>query len=271
MNMNQTLQKIACRTTLFFKQNSSSILTGAAAIGLLATAVAAAVETPKAMTRLNIAKEKKGEDLTPVESVVTVAPAYIPAAIIGASTIACIFGANVLSQHKQAALASAYALADSTYRQYRGKVVELLGKDTDERIIDAIAKEKRNEDTIISSSGGFCALNSLPYTGEVVTFYDEFRGTYFEAPMDAVLNAEYHLNRNFSIGGFVTLNDFYRFLGLEEIEFGDVLGWSAYKMASEWESSWIDFNHRLTTMDDGFECYIIEMPIPPTEDFYEEW
>ena len=269
--MNTTAQTIACHVTHFFKRHASSILTGAAAVGVIATAVAVATETPNAMKRLDKAKEEKGEDLTTVETVIIAAPAYIPAATIAASTVICIFGANVLNQRQQAGLASAYALADTTYRKYRGKVKELLGVETDNKIIDAIAMDERDEDTVISCIGGFDDIQSMPYTGETVTFYDEFRGTYFEAPMDAVLNAEYHLNRNFALGGIVTLNDFYDFLGLEHIELGDVLGWSAYKLADDWGACWIDFNHRKTTLDDGLECYILEYVYPPTEDYYEEY
>lgn len=269
--MSETTQRLACHIGHFLKRHASSILTGAAAIGVLATAVAVATETPKAMKRLDKAKEEKGEDLTTVETVIVAAPAYIPAATIAVSTITCIFGANVLNRNQQAALASAYALADTSYKKYRGKVKELFGIETDNKVIDAIAMDRRKEDTVISCVGGFTECNSMPYTGEVVTFYDEYRGAYFEAPMDAVLNAEYHLNRNFSIGGIVSLNDFYDLLGLEGIECGDAIGWSAYQLAYEWDASWIDFNHRKTTLDDGLECYILEFVYPPTEDYYEEY
>ena len=269
--MNETVQRLAYHAGHFFKRHASSILAGAAAVGVIATAVAVATETPKAMKRLDKAKEEKGEDLTTVETVIVAAPVYIPAATIAVSTIACIFGANVLNRNQQAALASAYALADASYKKYRGKVKELLGIETDNKIADAIAMDKRKEDAVISCVGGFTECHSMPYTGEVVTFYDEYRGTYFEAPMDAVLNAEYHLNRNFAICGIVALNDFYDLLGLKGIECGDAVGWSAYKLACDWDASWIDFNHRKTTLEDGLECYILEFVYPPTEDYYEEY
>ena len=82
---------------LFLKRNSSTILTCIGAAGVIATSVLAVKATPKAMALLEQSEEEKGEKLTNMEKVQVAGPAYIPAAIVGASTIACIFGANVLS------------------------------------------------------------------------------------------------------------------------------------------------------------------------------
>lgn len=44
---------------------------------------------------------------------------YIPTAAFGLSTIACIMGANALNSRKQAALTSAYALINQSYKEYK--------------------------------------------------------------------------------------------------------------------------------------------------------
>lgn len=51
----------------------------------------------------------------------------------------------------------------------------------------------------------------------MVLFYDGYSQRYFESKISQVLQAEYHLNRNFAIGADVTLNDFYLFLGIDRI------------------------------------------------------
>mgnify|MGYP000867048717 CR=1 FL=1 len=91
----------------------------------------------------------------------------------------------------------------------------------------------------------------------------------FNMPISQVLQAEYHLNRNFALGGgFITLNQFYEFLGIEPVPGGDEVGW----MVSD-GLYWVDFDHQRTVVDDGLngevECWIIDAPFPPVT--YEEW
>lgn len=265
MNANQTLQKLYSKSKLYLKKHSPIILTFVGAAGVVVTAVAVAKATPKAMKRVEKATDEKGEELTTMEAVVAAAPAYIPAAAIGASTIVCIFGANALNKRQQAALTSAYALVDRAYKDYRGKTKELLGEETDIQIREAIAKDKRNEDVVAYAPG----ITTLVSKGEKMLFYDEYRSKYFEASMEEVLNAEYHLNRNFSFRGCASLNEFYEFLGLEKTDFGDVLGWSFNEMAEGGLMPWIDFDHHLTKMDDGLECCIISPVWSPVSNYDE--
>ena len=61
------------------------------------------------------------------------------------------------------------------------------------------------------------------------------------------------------------MNEFYEFLGLEQTDYGGEVGW----VIEYNDSFWIDFNHRKVTMDDGLECYIIEMMFEPTTNWKE--
>ena len=70
-----------------------------------------------------------------------------------------------------------------------------------------------------------------------------------------MLEAEYHLNRNWHLGRrYLCKMSFLRFLGIEHIDCGDELGWY-------WSDGidWIDFNHHKTVLDDGLEVYVIDM------------
>jgi hypothetical protein len=262
MNAEQMLQKACHKSMMFLKRNSSTILTSVGAIGVVATAVMAAKATPKALELVKEATDEKGEELTKMEVFQVAAPAYIPSVVVGASTIACIFGANVLNHRHQASLASAYALVDSAYKDYRNKVKELYGSETDRNIRAAIAKDKCTE--LGAYAPGY---DSLDISGEQRLFYEEYRGKYFETTIENVQNAEYHLNRNFAMRGDTNLNEFYSFLGLEPTEEGYVLGWDCCKLAEEYDTYWIDFNHETVTLDDGLECCIIHFPTPPVADY----
>ena len=234
---------------LFFKRNASIILTCVGGIGVVATAVIAVKDTPKAMQIIEKAKEEKGEDLTTAEKIKVAGPAYIPAIAIGISTLACIFGANALSKRSQASLVSAYALLDNSYKKYKKKVEELYGEDADTKIKGEIARDKYNETDILRED-------------EKQLFYDYFSGRYFESTMEEVLKAEYELNRELHIKDYVGLNEFYDLLGLDGIQSGWDLGWSMRASLSHYWKKWIDFRHEKVEMEDGMECYILTMTEP---------
>lgn len=92
----------------------------------------------------------------------------------------------------------------------------------------------------IGDTGGF-SNSSLEFEDaneEQRLFYDSFSKRYFQATISQVLQAEYHINRNMVLGAFVTLNDFYDFLGISHVEGGDVVGW----LLSD-SMYWIDFDN----------------------------
>lgn len=161
--------------TSFFKRHGSTILTCVGAVGTIATAVMTAKATPKAMRLLEEAEYEKGEDLTKLEKVKTIAPAYIPSVIIGASTLACIFGANILNQRQQAMMASAYAFLSNSYNEYKNKVGELYGDDANDRIIEEIAKDNYESFPPMESE-------------EEELFYDLNSNNYFTARFQDVLH-----------------------------------------------------------------------------------
>lgn len=125
----------------FLKRHSSTILTVMGAIGVVATAVIAVKDTPKALRILDKEEQEKGEELTVKEKIITAGPVYIPAIAVGVSTIACIFGSNALNKRNQASLMSAYALLDQSYKDYKRKVSEIYGDDADKKIIEELTKE----------------------------------------------------------------------------------------------------------------------------------
>lgn len=248
------MNKLLASAKLFFNRNGSTILTCIGGVGVVATSIMAVKATPKALYLLEQAKEEKGEELTVVEKIVTAGPSYIPAIVTGAATIACIFGANTLSRRNQAALASAYALLDRSYKEYKAKIKDIYGEDGERQVREAIVVDKYEDE-------GF-----EPATDKIL-FYEEFSSRYFEATMSQVLTAEYLLNRKLILFDGVRLNDFYEWLGIEPIAAGEVLGWSREGNTAWYWQEWVDFDHHKVVMDDGLECYIISIRQEPMEGF----
>lgn len=245
----------------FLRRNSSTILTCIGAVGVVATSVMAVKATPKALTLIENAKEEKGEELTKWETVKIAGPTYIPAVITGAATIACIFGSNVISKHQQAALMSAYALLDNSYKEYKKKVEELYGEEAGQKVREEIAKDKYTGDGIVLEN-------------DKELFYDFYSGRYFESTKEAVLWAEYETNRAMYVNGGVCVNEFYDFLGLDPRPEYEEIGWSYGQMEEMYWHSWIEFDHNETILDDsddhdGMPCTIIYMPLEPFMGYLE--
>lgn len=234
---------------LFLRRNSPTILTFLGAAGVVATSIAAAKATLKAMALLEKTKEEKGEELTKLEIVKVAGPAYIPAVAIGASTIACIFGANALNKKTQASIMSAYALLDTSYKQYKSKVKELYGENSDRNVKKEIAKDKFKD-------------NDIHINNEKILFFDFYSLRYFESTERLVLKAENRVNDLLKLYGRASLNDFYESLGMPTAYTGYELWWNVQKCPS------VEFTHDITTMDDGLECCVISMSVEPECELY---
>lgn len=254
------------------KRYAPLILTCLASGGVVALSVSVAKAAPKAAVQV-AADSRKAHDGDPYaatkkEAVKSAWKFYIPSAAIGVGTIACIWGAYILDTRRSANLTSAYALVSESYRRYQSKVKELYGIEAHRKVLDAIAKEPCEDITLYSQD--MCGGSSLDFGDrdprDKRLFYDSFSGRYFESTVDKVIQAEYHLNRNFLFKGVIPLNEFYEFLGMEKADFGDSVGWSS----CNGDLYWIDFNHRKVTMEDGLECYVIDMVFEPTSDYLED-
>lgn len=242
-------------TTKFLRKNGPTILSLVACGGVLGTSVSMSKATVKTKQKLEDTAEAKGKVLSNLEIVAIAAPIYLPSVILAGSTIACILGANVLNQRRQAALVSAYALADTTFKEYREKLIELHGKEMDEEIRGEIARNHYDYHVI-----------GIEHPDQKVTWYEPYSDRFFEMYERELIDAEYHLNRNFILGGSRSLNDLYEMLGLPATPKGDKVGWCVCD-----GYMWIDFEHVLQKNYDGKEYYILQSVFPPmTEEEMEE-
>lgn len=229
----------------WFRKKSPTILTCVGVVGVVATAISAIHATPKAIELLDEVEKDSDKALDTIDKIRVAGPVYIPTIAIGASTVACICGIHLLDQRQQASLMSAYGMLDAGYKNYRKKVKELCGDgDT------AVEKEKTN--VSVEDSPG------------KLLWYEPYRDEFFELSEKEVIDAEYHMNRNFILRGEADLNDFYEFLGLTPTDIGSEVGWEITDDGRVFENPWIDFEHHLIIPEDGkSEYYRIEI-IPPS-------
>ena len=247
--------------TKLCKENGATILTGLGVVGVASTAVMAARATPKAISLLAEKEmhkqENYGEGLTRFEKALAMAPAYIPAILMGTATVGCILGANHLNKVRQADLLAAYACLDATFKDYQAKVKDIFGEAGEKKVREELEKER-----FISEKYGDPSEKKL--------FYDEFSNRYFEMSIHELLKAIYDANRMYNYLGELKLNELYEYLGLKKIDIGETLGWNAQK---DWECygfSWIEVRWEQIETPDNLEAFAIRFEIDPAKD-YEEW
>ncbi len=257
MNWNKALYR--CGRTL--KRHTPTILTAVAAVGVVTTGVLSGKASIKASRLLEAEKAEKDADLTVLETLRIVTPTYVSTVCVGTATLACLVGVGVLNRRNQTAVAAAYGILDANFKSYRKAAKEVFGEDADEKIIAEVAKSTYLHGNGMFSSGVIYDAK-FDMSSEEILFYEEYTGRYFQSTMPAVMNAQYHLNRNLMLRGDATVNEFFEFLGLEQTPNGDNIGWDLGQMWEQ-ECNWLDFENRLTSLEGGIECYIIAYGYDP--------
>ena len=246
----------------FFKKYSAPILSIIGAAGVAVTAVAASKAALKADELVKEAAHENDSELTKADIFKIAIPAYIPVIATGTATICCILGANMLNKRQQAMLTSAYAVVSKAYGDYKNKVREVYGEDAHRDILEQIRSnvqvEQSDPKPIYASTFFSACCLDFESSEEERLFYDAFSERYFQSTFSKVLQAEYHLNRNYVLGMEVTLNNFYELLGIDQTDYGERIGWNIDN-----GMMWIDFDHYKIILDDGLECFMIEMMIDP--------
>lgn len=249
------------------KKRSPEILTGIGIAGMISTVVLAVKATPKAMELIEEEKLKQLPEnydadkdpgnhyLTPIETVKAAWKPYIPAAVTGVASVACLIGANSVHVRRNAALATAYQLSTTALSDYREKVVETIGEKKETTIRDKVAKKQVEENqpeasTIIMTGKG----NTL--------FYDSNSDRYFRSDMDKVRNAVLELNEKMINGNemYISLNDFYDEIGLKHTEVGNSIGWRIDKGK-------IDIRYSAQLTEDNEPCIVLDHLMPPEYGF----
>jgi hypothetical protein len=223
-----------------FERNLPTILSGIAVVGVIGTVILAVKATPKAEEEISSAQGEEVDDLcasderspdavarevsdnwTYLKSAKACWRCYIPAGLTGVATIACIIGANAIGLRRNAALLAAYTLVDTSFREYKDKVVEHITAQKAQKIDDEIMAEKikknppKTETIVLAGGDSLC--------------YDSLTGRYFKSTAEKILRAAQDLDARILQGDmYASQNEFYNLLGLDGCTFGNELGWTIH-------------------------------------------
>lgn len=255
----------ACKVGLTKNAPTILIMTG---ITAMASSTYWAVKaTPKALAlkeKAEVEKNKKAGTfkgdkvndwipLTKVEIVQTCWRCYAPAFITGVLGAACLIGANSMNLRKNAALAAAYALSETNFKEYREKTLEEVGEKKEEKIRNAVAEEKITKNPVNTST--------VLETGNGDTLcYDAICGRYFKSSIEKLKSALNELNMELVQDGYVSLHQYYDLIGLPDGMLGDDLGWSINDHHSTVQ---LDLSAQLTKDEAQTPCMVVAFKYGP--------
>lgn len=231
-------------------RHSPEILTGIGIAGMVTTTILAVKATPKAIKLIEAEKQAKHVDaLSPVDTIKTVWKCYIPAAMTGVSSIACLIGSNAINAKRNAALTTVYTLSEMARNEYKEKVIETIGEKKERTIKEKVDAERIKKDPV--------SKKEVIITEKGTTLcYDHVFGRYFKSDIDIINRAMNKINREIVINMYASLNDFYAELGLSPVEMGYELGWNI-------DDGTIEIEPSSQLADDGTPCLVIDYNIPP--------
>lgn len=249
INLKQAMITVANST----KRHSPEIMTGLGIAGMITTTILAVKATPKALRLIELQEQEERRDLTKTEIIKAAWKPYIPAAITGAASTACLIGANSVNAKRNAALTAAYELSRSALSDYKSAVVETIGEKKAKEVHERASQEKVTENPVIEQ-------NVILTERGTTLCYDVISGRYFRSSKDKLEKAENILNRKLIQENYLTLNEFYYEIGLPCIKIGDELGWDI----SDGE---IDLEFSATLSTDGEPCLAMDYCIRPKYGF----
>lgn len=239
-------------------KHSPEILTGLGIAGMITTTILAVRATPKALELIDERKEEldihQREKLPVVETIKTTWKCYIPAAITGVSSVACLIGASSVNVRRNAALTAAYNLSATALSEYKEKVVETVGEKKEQAIRDKVAEERIKKDPVKTST--------VIVSGNGTTrCFDTITKQRFTSDIETIRRVVNDLNQRMINGDdYISLNEFYYELGLDAVSIGDELGWNIATGKIE-----LDFSAQLDT--DGVPCIVIDYMVAPKRGF----
>lgn len=243
-------------TQFALSKHSPEILTGLGIAGMITTTILAVKATPKAVKEIEEFEECilcDHEKIKPTDAVKITWKYYIPAAVTGTVSIACLIGASSVNVRRNAALATAYKLSETALTEYRDKVVETIGEKKEQAVREAVAKDKIEKNPVNQQN--------VIITGKGDTLcYDHLFGRYFKSDIDKLKRITNELNRRMRDEMYISLNEFYYEVGLDGVDAGDDIGWDI-------DRGYIDIDFSSHLASDGTPCLDVSFSIPPKYNF----
>jgi hypothetical protein len=237
------------RSGLLLKKYSPEILTTIGVVGVVGTAVLASRATlklepiiEKFNTERGMADYEAEEEILQtgtydrkqhakamskvyLDTGVELTKLYGPTISVGVTSIVCILAAHGIMQKRAVALAAAYKALESTFVEYRKRVVDAIGENKEEDI-----RLGRKTVEVTDENGKTKKVTTTDPQGlsPYAKFFDEYSENWSKTPEYNFLflkAQQNYANDLLHSRGHVFLNEVYDMLGIPRTQAGQVVGW----------------------------------------------
>ena len=224
----------------FLSKNSPTILMATGIVGFASAVFYTTKVAPKVSYNIGVAKLEHADKKE-------IAKCYLPylpiVGIMGLSTFAIVKG-HKIETGRSVALAGSVALADAALKEYKDKVMDMLGEEKKQEIEKEIAKDHIDKNPPSSSV--------IVGDGDVLC-YDDFSGRYFRTDLNTLKRIENEINRDMMTECVWSVNELYDLIGLEHIPLGDSRGFDINKEL-------LTFSYDAKVSEDGKPCIVLRYP-----------
>jgi predicted HTH domain antitoxin len=255
LNISDKMSRSINKFGLKIKKHSPEILLVAGVVGVVTSAVMACKATTKVNDILANAKEqtdkvhqvladekipveqyseedgKKDLAIIYVQTGLNLVKLYGPSVVLGALSITSILASNNILRKRNIALAAAYTAVDTSFKEYRQRVVERFGEKLDKELrydikaeeVETIVTDENGNETVVKET-----VNVAHDKSEYAKCFDEYSPNWTKnADLNFcyVRNVQNLMNDKLKTEGFVFLNDVYAALGFPKTSAGQLVGW----------------------------------------------
>lgn len=260
MNKNEIIAAVNSKVSKLgfkFKKHSPEIFIISGIVGGIAAAVMACTATTKAgkvidkakddldmihaaidgrvPAKENYAEEESKKDITKVyvSTGLSLVKLYAPAVVLGGLSITAILYSNNILRKRNVALAAAYATVDSSFKDYRNRVIERFGDEVDKELKYNIKPLTVQEKTVDENGNEVVTEKTVKVAdpGEhnmYTRIFDESSCYWSKTPdynQMFLIGRERYANDKLNAQGYLFLNDVLEMLDLPKTKEGQMVGW----------------------------------------------
>lgn len=227
----------ACRATTKIESVLAETKGNVAQVHECAEAGEIAIQDGNEIRTVEYTEEDSKKDLTIIyaRTAWKFAKLYGPAIGLGAISLTCILASHGIIHKRNTALAAAYTAVDSSFKDYRARVVERFGEELDRELKYNI-KAKEVEEVVVQEDGAESTVKKTvtviedPYASQ-----SEYARCFTtgctgwtkdaEANLTFLRRQEKWANERLQAVGHLFLNEVYEMLGIPHSSAGAVVGW----------------------------------------------
>ena len=242
------------RLSLRLKKHSPEILIVAGVVGTVASAVMACKATTKVNDILTDAKTQIGQvhevaktksdiyseedskkDLAIIyaQTGVKLVKLYAPSVILGTLSLTSIVSSHHILRKRNMALAAAYTAVDTSFKEYRGRVIDRFGEELDRELkynikareIEEVSVNEKGEEEVTKRTVEVANPNEY---SDYARFFDDGNIGWTKDPETNLMflrRQQDWANELLKAKGHLFLNEVYDMLGIPRTKAGQIVGW----------------------------------------------